>query len=278
MSWGETLKTKVNWAFTGCKVVTKYSRDIKVVKSSIMFPQIPSKYGAASYGSGASNYTALCIVLPSISTSVIRSRSIKTNSLCERSFWPELHLPLLCFSPLNLICITLRNINKFRGTVYLKNPVLCCLLVFSNSIFASTFFLLLRWERLRLARSPPSRILRLHPGTFDDIIRENPNLYPKHPSSTESIRMFCSVWYLPGSLWASYCMSWVIQLAPSTGVNRPRTHWDTYMTYLKALSAREVHRRLSLGKNNGINLSDYLHVELITSGHSRHTPERTAVR
>lgn len=68
----------------------------------------------------------------------------------------ELNLPFIWYNHS-------RNINKFPGKVYFKNPVACCLLVFSNSIAAFTFFVLFGCEKLYSAWSPPLQILPLRP-------------------------------------------------------------------------------------------------------------------
>ena len=59
-----------------------------------------------------------------------------------------------------------RNIHKFHGKVYFTDPVPCRLLVFSNSIFEFTFFVLAGREKLCSAWSPPLQILLLHPWAW----------------------------------------------------------------------------------------------------------------
>lgn len=96
-----------------------------------------------------------------------------TNSLCQRnvlikfdSTWFSSLTSLL--SLLNLIChlfdqITAGVLINSKHRFILQNSMPCCLLVFSNSIFAFTFFVLFGCEKLCLAWSPPLQILLLHP-------------------------------------------------------------------------------------------------------------------
>lgn len=105
--------------------------------------------------------------------SLILSCSTKTNLLCSSSIiikFDSTWLSSFSFSLslLNLIWIYLiksqqKTLINSKGGFILQNPVPRRLLVFRNSIFAFTFFVLFRCEKLCLAWSPPLQILQLHP-------------------------------------------------------------------------------------------------------------------
>lgn len=99
----------------------------------------------------------------------------QTHSLlkeCFNQLWLILTFVILFFFPpaeVNLPFIWSnhsRNINTFQEKVYFTDPVPCCLLVFSNSIFEFTFFVLSGCEKLCSAWSPPLQILQLHPWAW----------------------------------------------------------------------------------------------------------------
>ena len=99
----------------------------------------------------------------------------QTHSLLKERFnqlWLILTFVILFFSlPVELYLPFIwsnhsRNIHKFHGKVYFTDPVPCRLLVFSNSIFEFTFFVLAGREKLCSAWSPPLQILLLHPWAW----------------------------------------------------------------------------------------------------------------